>query len=41
MVVRYIAPNGSVVSGPPYTEAEEQELYPPHGRRTLDRAAYS
>jgi hypothetical protein len=27
MVVRYIAPNGSVVSGPPYTEAEEQDLY--------------
>jgi hypothetical protein len=27
MVVRYVAKNGSVVSGPPYTEAEEQDLY--------------
>ena len=27
MVVRYVTKNGSVVTGPPYTEAEEQDLY--------------
>ena len=27
MVLRYIAPNGSRIMGPPYTEEEEQELY--------------
>lgn len=27
MVVRYVLPNGVRVMGPPYTEAEEQDLY--------------
>jgi hypothetical protein len=27
MVVRYIAPNGSRMMGPPYTEEEEQDFY--------------
>jgi hypothetical protein len=27
MVVRYVLPNGSRIMGPPYTEAEEQDLY--------------
>ena len=27
MVVRYVTKNGVTVMGPPYTEAEEQDLY--------------
>ena len=27
MVVRYVTKNGSRITGPPYTEAEEQDLY--------------
>ena len=27
MVLRYVLPNGVRVMGPPYTEAEEQDLY--------------
>jgi hypothetical protein len=27
MVVRYVTPNGVRVMGPPFTEAEEQDLY--------------
>jgi hypothetical protein len=27
MVVRYVTKEGGVMMGPPYTEAEEQELY--------------
>jgi hypothetical protein len=27
MVVRYVLPNGARVMGPPFTEAEEQDLY--------------
>jgi hypothetical protein len=27
MVVRYVLPNGVKVMGPPFTEAEEQDLY--------------
>jgi hypothetical protein len=27
MVVRYVLPNGSRIMGPPFTEAEEQDLY--------------
>ena len=27
MVVRYVTPNGVKVMGPPFTEAEEQDLY--------------
>ena len=27
MVVRYVLPNGVRVMGPPFTEAEEQDLY--------------
>ena len=27
MVVRYVTKNGGVMMGPPYTEAEQQDLY--------------
>ena len=27
MVVRYVTKNGVTVTGPPYTEAEQQDLY--------------
>ena len=27
MVVRYVSKNGVTMTGPPYTEAEEQDLY--------------
>jgi hypothetical protein len=27
MVVRYVTKDGGVMMGPPYTEAEEQDLY--------------